>query len=155
MPEDSSVKANSWNLLVVFGLLSAAMFTSLAVGQNRTFQEKIEQMSDDNIPEAVLQTEKGQYLAQRLRILRRQEESMGSKHPELKSVQNKIAEVKQQLDAWTSVVLKTAVTGRRPLPEAILEMNDTELRKLVQYMYGNMQYLERRVESLEKRLEVY
>ena len=147
------MKTKSRNLLVVIGLLSSATLPSMAVGQNSTLQQAIQQTPGDEIPEAALLTEEGRQLVGELQRLRRAEASMGSKHPLLGRTREDIAAVKKKLAAWSPKAPKAA--GGQPLAEALPAMNATALRQLILRMSVRIEMLERRVESLERKLEIF
>jgi hypothetical protein len=143
----------------VFGtavlLISAA---SMAIAQN-PFRSPAEQATppavESEIPRGLLLTERGRALAEELKQLRRAEASMGPKHPLLAEVKQQIEAVKEQIEAWSPRVQQLSPDRVTPLPEALPEMNDQDLRQLILRMAAKMSQLERRIETLEQRLEVH
>lgn len=75
---------------------------------------------------------------------------MGPRHPGLDDVRDQIEAVKEQLQAWLP-----GKDGARPPAEAVPKMNAGDLQQLVLRMSAKIQQLERRVETLERRLEVF
>ena len=134
-------------VMVVFGVTCGA----LALGQTRRSGGVIR----DEIPKAALLTERGQQLAEQLRSLRRTEANLGSRHPSLKSVREKIAQIKEQLAAWAPRVADTDGGRGKAVADAVPEMNERDLRQLILRMSAKVDQLEGRVRELEKRLEVF
>jgi hypothetical protein len=104
----------------------------------------------DRIPEAALLTERGRQLSEELRRLRRTESSLGERHPSIATVREKIAAVEEQLQAWLP-----KAEGNRPLGERLPEMNPEDVKQLVLRLSAKIDQLERRVNALENRLEVF
>tara|TARA_R110002049_G_scaffold4601_5_gene32079 strand:- start:120597 stop:121013 length:417 start_codon:yes stop_codon:yes gene_type:complete len=105
---------------------------------------------DDEIPKAALLTERGQQLAERLKMLRHNEASMGPKHPAMEETRLQIEEVKLQLEAWSPAPNPFRGGGEVPM-RAIPQMNDEDLRQLVIRLTDDMRLLEQRLERVERR----
>ena len=106
---------------------------------------------DDEIPQAALLTERGQQLADRLKMLRHNEKNLGSQHPALPEVQLQIEEIKLQLEAWSPA--PNPFRGNVEVPmRAIPQMNDEDLRQLVIRLTDDIRLLEQRLERVESRL---
>lgn len=102
----------------------------------------------DEIPESALLTQRGNELANRLRILRLSEARMGEKHPSYESVQNEINDIKRELTAWS------ADEGWDSADASVIEklpsMNERDLKQLVIQLVGKIGQLEARVATLEE-----
>ena len=110
---------------------------------------------ESEIPPALLLTERGRALAEELRQLRRSEETMGPRHPLLAQVRKQIASVKEQIAAWSPQAQQLSQDKATPLPDALPQMNDQEVRQLILRMAGKIAHLEQRVESLERQMEIH
>lgn len=110
--------------------------------------------SGDVIPRAALLTERGTQLVERLKQLRRIQERMGTRHPARPDVALQIAEIKEQLDAWTPAPNPFHAPAPSVAPLAIpptqLQINDEDLRQVVLGLTDEMEALRKRVEALEK-----
>ncbi|MEM8668597.1 MAG: hypothetical protein AAGG48_13845 [Planctomycetota bacterium] len=110
---------------------------------------------ENELPPALLLTERGRALAEELKQLRRTEASLGGKHPLLPEVRARIAGVKEQIEAWSPRVQQFSPDRSKPLPDVLPEMNDQDLRQLILRMAAKIAQLERRIETLEERAEVH
>lgn len=106
---------------------------------------------DAEIPKAALLTERGQQLAERLKMLRRNEANMGPKHPAMEQTQLQIDEVKLQLEAWAPAPNPFRGGGEAVPMRAIPQMNDEDLRQLVIRLTDDIRLLEQRLERVERR----
>ena len=133
----------------VTGCVITLMITAFSWAQSGDQPSSVE----DEIPKAALLTERGQQLAERLRMLRHNEKNLGGKHPALPEVQLQIEEVKLQLEAWSPAPnpFRSGV-GTADVPmRAIPQMNDEDLRQLVIRLADDIRLLEQRLERVEKR----
>jgi hypothetical protein len=135
--------------LATTGILIVAATTTLAVAQVRDETSRNSAMAVDEIPAEVLQTDAGRRMAERLRVLRNSQSAMGSKHPALKSIEAEIETIRQRLGLEPSGNLGEAAVG------AVEAMGDAELRQLIRRMALRIESLEQRVDTLERRLEVF
>ena len=143
----SKMKPQGWFLVSSLLILS---LSSIALAQTPYWQGQVDDFSiDDELPPGLLLTDRGRALAEELRQLRRTEEQLGGKHPSLQELRRRIADVKEQMEAWSPRVQDFASDGSRPLPDALPEMNDHDLRQLVLRMAAKISQLEKRVETLE------
>ena len=101
----------------------------------------------DVVPQAALLTERGRQLAEELRMLKRSRESMGSKHPTLPLINQKIEAITEQLQAW-----EPAENPFHPGDEQQKkpQINDYDLRQMVIQLNKRVEMLEKRVAELEK-----
>ena len=113
------------------------------------FAQSPKERSDDEIPRAALLTERGRELAEELRMLKRTRDSLGSKHPTLPVVLEKIEQVKLQLQAWSP----SGAGAENPFRpgQSKPEINQTDLRQIVLQLSMRIEQLERRVQTLEKQ----
>ncbi len=125
---------------------------SIAIGQVQRGADD-DGVKTDVIPRAALLTERGRQLADQLRVLRRAEASMGLKHPNLGAVQKQIEEIKEQLEAWAPG--SDSKPGEDAAADAVPKMNEKDLKQLVLRMSAKIERLERRVDALERRLEIF
>ncbi len=133
--------------------------TAMAPSQN-PFREgpagrQTSPLDENEIPPALLLTERGRALAKELRQLRRSEASMGERHPLMPQVRKQIEAVKEQIAAWSPRAQQFS-DGRSPsLADALPEMNEQDLRQLILRMAGKLSQLEQRVQLLERQMEVH
>lgn len=102
------------------------------------------------VPQAALLTERGRQLAQELQMLRRSRAAMGSKHPTLPLVNEKIAAIEEQLEAWEPAYGETP-DNPFDAEKAAPKMNEYDLRQVVIRLSKRVEQLERRVTELERR----
>ncbi len=111
----------------------------------------------DQIPEAALLTERGTELVDRLKRLRYTESQMGSRHPSLEDVQNQIASVKQELQAWVPAIKTKSDDAEEDDVEtaerALAQLNEEDLRQLVVRLSMDVYKLRNRVVELESQQE--
>ncbi|MCC9601428.1 hypothetical protein LOC67_12805 [Stieleria sp. JC731] len=100
--------------------------------------------SDDEAPKAALLTERGKQLWEERKLLKKNLESMGSKHPNRPGVEAKIEAIEEQLQAWEPAPNPFRAGSDEPTSP---QMNDYDLRQVVIR-------LTKRVEALEKRVSV-
>ena len=104
----------------------------------------------DVVPRAALLNERGRELAEELRMLKRSRESMGSKHPTLPLINNKIEAIQEQLEAWEPAVGQPAENPFHP-SQSKPQMNEYDLRQMVIKLNKRVEMLEKRIDLLEQK----
>ena len=141
--------------LVVLLVGATVMLTSLTVGQERWNSPRprlndAQQRSSPADPATQLLDQRRQQLTDRLRHLRRAEETLGPRHPSLAEVRLQIAEVQQELSAW-ALDAENPFTGEGgPAPPSAPLLDAEDLRLLVLRMATKIEDLESRVSALER-----
>ena len=136
------MKKSNW---ITAGMI-VLMVTAISWAQNNQRPAT----EDEDIPKAALLTDRGQELAERLKMLRRNVKGMGAKHPALEETKSEIEAVKLQLEAWSPAPNPFRGKGEVPV-RAIPQMNDEDLRQLVIRLTDDIRLLEQRLERVEKR----
>ncbi len=139
------------------GLLATIGLGSYAIGQSGSNRDEaaVRLPSGDIIPKAALLTERGRQLVDELRHLRRAEAGMGARHPSLNEVRASIADVKEQIAAWSPLSEDPSGLPSRPLADNLPAMNERDLRQLILRMSAKIEILERRVDALERKQNVF
>ncbi len=101
----------------------------------------------DPVSDSVLKTKQGREMANRLKILRRSQASMGARHPGQKAVQAEIDQLRRRLgiDSGTDM----------PIGVPLENIDDEDTRQLIRRMALRIESLEKRVDALERRLQVF
>lgn len=136
---------------LIAGILLIASMTSLAVAQVGEKGSGDSGIIQDEIPAEALKTEEGRQLAERLSFLRRSEASMGVKHPAYKGIQSEIESIRERL----GIRQEQLNSSLAPPGLSIDSMSDEELRQMIRRMALRIESLEKRLDALERRLEVF
>ena len=131
--------------IVTASIALSTVLAALVIAQTRTPQPV-----KDEIPEAALLTQRGAELADRLKWLRRSEQSMGKNNPSLPEVREQIEGVLGQLKAWAPAPDTNTIEGS-DLKRKVPQMNDEDLRQLVLQLVQQVADLQTRVGALERR----
>lgn len=142
--------------LITRGLPAAAIVlavvtTSLALAQNRAPESSDSAVIEDHIPPDVLQSEGARDLVERLRSLRRSEATMGKKHPSYRGIQADIEVIRRQLGLGPNDEDPFKASAEQSLPAGA----SGDLQQLIRSMSERIYILEKRVNALERRLEVF
>ncbi len=137
--------------LSIGGVLLVATMTTLAFAQVRDEASSDSGVVQDEIPADALKTEEGRQMVERLRILRRSQASMGPKHPSFNGIQTEIESIKQRLGMRPEQLNSSLA----PPSVSLGSMSEDELRQLIRRMALRIESLEKRLDALERRLEVF
>lgn len=102
----------------------------------------------EKVPRAALLTKRGRELADELQLLKRNRATMGAKHPTLPTIEKKIAEIEEELEAWEPAVGDAAQNPFHP-EKTPPQLNEFDLRQLVLRLNKRVEQLEKRVALLE------
>ncbi len=125
--------------------LSTVLAAALVIAQTKSPQPV-----KDEVPEAALLTQRGAELAERLKWLRRSEQSMGEKNPSLPEVRAQIEGVLGQLKAWAPAPDANTIEAS-DLKRKVPQLNDEDMRQLVLQLVQQVADLQTRVAALERR----
>ncbi len=137
--------------LSIGGVLLLATMTTLAIAQDNESRDSDSGVIQDQIPADALKTAEGRQLADRLRILRRSQASMGTKHPSYNGINAEIESIKERL----GIRPEHYNSSLTPPGVSLNAMDEDELRQLVRRMALRIESLEKRLDALERRLEVF
>ena len=140
--------------LIVCVLISLMLVPNLAA-QTRKGDSAAATKKEKAIPEAALLTERGRQLAKELRMLRKARDSMGSKHPTLPLVKDKIEAIEEQLEAWEPAFGDPPENPFHPNDDSAPspQMNEYDLRQIVIRLTKRVEALEKRVTQLENQTQ--
>ena len=137
--------------IMVAGTLLIATMTTLACAQVRDERPSDSGIVQDQIPADALKTEEGRRMVERLRFLRRSEASMGSRHPSYQGIKSEIESIKERLGMRPEHLNSSLA----PPGVSVDSMGEDELRQLIRRMALRIESLEKRLDALERRLEVF
>lgn len=132
-------------IFIATAALGSLFAAVLVIAQTRSPQPL-----QDEVPKAALLTERGAELAERLKWLRRSEDSMGKSHPSLPEVRQQIDAIREQLKAWAPAPEPNTYEAFDP-KRKIPKMNDEDIRQMLIELTEQVADLKTRVARLERR----
>lgn len=124
---------------------------TLAVAQKREPTQNNPGNFVDEIPEEILQTEEGRRMVERLRFLRRSQQSIGPKHPGFAGIESEIESIRARL----GLIPTPGNQVQTEVDPQLNQIGDEQLRQLIRRMALRIEFLEKRVDSLERRFEIF
>lgn len=143
---------------VFFACLVVASTISLAIAQSddNPFRKAAGEGNNQRARAASEQdstplTEQQRQLTAQLQLLKRSEAKMGAKHPAMQGVREEIAKITEQLESLAASAPQAENQPDSTKTLSIAELNDEQLRQLIERMVRKIEQLEKRVETLERQ----
>ena len=145
-------KASQLIIVALVVLVGVSLAAELSAQFEKQQSVKPKSSKTEEVPRAALLTERGRQLADELRMLKRSRDSMGSRHPTLPLINQKIAAIKEQLEAWEPAFGEPEANPFHSDSQSATPMlNEYDLRQMVIKLNRRVEMLEKRVSELEKK----